>query len=68
MLGINLRSWVMSGISKYQEIPSLPHYDLIVPSPIAMMELTGIGFDVAKHKRLILSWQNEKETLEAMIL
>lgn len=39
-----------------------------VQYPIAMMELAGIGFDVAKHKRLILSWQNEKETLEAIIL
>ena len=36
--------------------------------PIAMMELSGIAFDVARHKRLIVTWEEESERLKICIL
>ena len=35
--------------------------------PIAKMELFGIGFDVQKHRELMLDWQKESDRLEATI-
>ncbi|WP_068469958.1 DNA polymerase [Candidatus Protochlamydia phocaeensis] len=34
---------------------------------VAKMELSGIGFDIQKHKALMLTWREESERLEADI-